>query len=50
MYLKIAHRGASGYEPENTIRAFEKAIELGADICLCHVLVHQGFEPHYLSG
>jgi len=31
MYLKIAHRGASGYEPENTIRAFEKAIELGAD-------------------
>ncbi|MFQ6042046.1 MAG: glycerophosphodiester phosphodiesterase [Candidatus Poribacteria bacterium] len=32
MYLKIAHRGASGYEPENTIRAFEKAIELGADM------------------
>lgn len=31
-YLKIAHRGASGYEPENTIRAFEKAIELGADM------------------
>ena len=32
MYLKIAHRGASGYEPENTILAFEKAIELGADM------------------
>ena len=32
MSLKIAHRGASGYEPENTIRAFEKAIELGADM------------------
>ena len=31
-YLKIAHRGASGYEPENTIRAFEKAIVLGADM------------------
>jgi len=31
-YLKIAHRGASGYEPENTIRAFKKAIELGADM------------------
>ena len=31
-YLKIAHRGASGYEPDNTIRAFEKAIELGADM------------------
>jgi len=29
---KIAHRGASGHEPENTIRAFKKAIELGADI------------------
>jgi glycerophosphoryl diester phosphodiesterase len=26
----IAHRGASAYEPENTLRAFERAIELGA--------------------
>lgn len=26
----IAHRGASGYAPENTIKAFEKAIELKA--------------------
>lgn len=25
-----AHRGASGYEPENTLRAFEKAIKMGA--------------------
>jgi len=31
-YLKIAHRGASGYEPDNTIRAFEKAINMGADM------------------
>ncbi len=31
-YLKIAHRGASGYEPDNTLRSFEKAIELGADM------------------
>jgi len=31
-YLKIAHRGASGHEPDNTIRAFEKAIALGADM------------------
>ncbi|MBI1930284.1 hypothetical protein HYR99_39290 [Candidatus Poribacteria bacterium] len=31
-YLKIAHRGASGYEPDNTIRAFEKAIALEADM------------------
>jgi glycerophosphoryl diester phosphodiesterase len=27
----IAHRGASGLEPENTIRAFRRAEELGAD-------------------
>lgn len=27
----IAHRGASGYRPENTIAAFDKAIELNAD-------------------
>lgn len=28
----IAHRGASAYAPENTISAFEKAIEMGAVI------------------
>ena len=27
----FAHRGASGHEPENTLSAVEKAIELGAD-------------------
>ncbi|MBC7695438.1 MAG: glycerophosphodiester phosphodiesterase [Burkholderiales bacterium] len=26
----IAHRGASAYAPENTLKAFEKAIEMGA--------------------
>lgn len=31
MVLNIAHRGASGYEPENTIRAFKKAFEMGTD-------------------
>lgn len=31
---KIVHRGASAHELENTFKAFEKAIELGADgIC-----------------
>lgn len=30
--LKIAHRGASGHAPENTIRSFQKAIDLGADV------------------
>lgn len=29
--VTIAHRGASGYELENTIEAFKKAIDLGAD-------------------
>lgn len=27
----IAHRGASGYEPENTLASFKKAIELGTN-------------------
>ena len=26
-----AHRGASGYAPENTIEAFERAVEMKAD-------------------
>jgi len=30
MLHNIAHRGASAYEPENTPRAFERAIEMGA--------------------
>ncbi|MFQ5979773.1 MAG: glycerophosphodiester phosphodiesterase [Candidatus Heimdallarchaeota archaeon] len=30
--LVIAHRGASGWAPENTIPAFQKAVELGADM------------------
>lgn len=30
-FLCFAHRGAKGYEPENTLPAFEKAIELHAD-------------------
>lgn len=29
--LKIAHRGAKGYAPENTLMAFQKAIEMGVD-------------------
>lgn len=31
-YLKIAHRGASAYAPENTLAAIRKAAELGADM------------------
>ncbi len=30
--IKVGHRGASGYEPENTLLAFKKAIEIGADM------------------
>jgi len=29
--LKVGHRGARAYEPENTLRSFAKAIELGVD-------------------
>ena len=31
MALIIAHRGASGYAPENTMAAFEKALEMAAE-------------------
>lgn len=31
-WINIAHRGASGYAPENTMAAFEKALEMGADL------------------
>ena len=30
-WIRIAHRGASGIAPENTLAAFEKAIEIGVD-------------------
>jgi glycerophosphoryl diester phosphodiesterase len=31
--LNIAHRGASGLFPENTLEAFSAAIDQGADVC-----------------
>ncbi|MBI5880201.1 MAG: glycerophosphodiester phosphodiesterase [Chloroflexi bacterium] len=31
-YRIVAHRGASAVEPENTLRAYRRAIELGADM------------------
>jgi len=30
-FLKIGHRGAAGYAPENTIASFKKALSLGVD-------------------
>jgi glycerophosphoryl diester phosphodiesterase len=30
--LVIAHRGASGYLPEHTLEAYQRAIDLGADV------------------
>jgi glycerophosphoryl diester phosphodiesterase len=31
--LNIAHRGASGRFPENTLKSFDAAVEAGADMC-----------------
>jgi len=31
MLIKIAHRGFSGIAPENTMVAFQKALEVGVD-------------------
>jgi glycerophosphoryl diester phosphodiesterase len=30
-FVCIGHRGAAGYEPENTLRSIRRALELGAD-------------------
>ncbi|WP_424359578.1 glycerophosphodiester phosphodiesterase [Methanocella sp. MCL-LM] len=30
-FMVIGHRGAAGYEPENTLRSFQKGIALGVD-------------------
>ena len=37
MVLRIGHRGAPAYEPENTLRSFQKALQLGADMIECDV-------------
>ena len=29
--LRIGHRGARAYEPENTLRSFKKALEIGVN-------------------
>ena len=32
MVYVIGHRGAAGHAPENTLKSFHKAVELGADM------------------
>jgi len=44
-YLKIAHRGASASEPENTLRAFQKAVDLGADMIEVDVHLSKDGQP-----
>jgi glycerophosphoryl diester phosphodiesterase len=43
-YLVVAHRGASAVEPENTLAAFARAIELGAD--MSELDVHLSADGH----
>ncbi|MBI2902900.1 MAG: glycerophosphodiester phosphodiesterase, partial [Candidatus Methylomirabilis oxyfera] len=44
MTLNVAHRGASAMAPENTMVAFEKAVELGADVIELDLHVSQDGE------
>jgi len=37
--IKVGHRGAMGYEPQNTLRSFAKALELGVDMVELDVYV-----------
>ncbi len=37
--IKIGHRGAMGYEPENTLRSFKKALQLKVDMVELDVYV-----------
>ena len=59
MILKIAHRGASAYTPENTIIAFQKALEmkadaLGIDVHVCKsgevVVIHDNTLERVTNG
>ncbi|WP_445666522.1 glycerophosphodiester phosphodiesterase [Fodinibius sp. AD559] len=44
-FIIIAHRGASAYYPENTMIAFEKAVELGAEMIELDVMMSQDGVP-----
>lgn len=45
MIHNIAHRGASAYEPENTLRAFARAIDMGATLIELDVHLSRDGEP-----
>jgi glycerophosphoryl diester phosphodiesterase len=45
MLHNIAHRGASAYEPENTLRAFERAIAMGATMMELDVHLSRDGQP-----
>ena len=45
MIHTIAHRGASAYEPENTLRAFARAIEMGATLIELDVQLSRDGQP-----
>lgn len=58
-FLVIGHRGACGYEPENTLRSFSKAIALGVhaielDVYVCKtgelVVIHDGKVDRTTNG
>lgn len=44
MPLVIAHRGASGYLPEETLEAYIRAIELGADVIEMDIVVTKDYQ------
>jgi len=39
MVIKVGHRGAMGYEPENTLRSFKKALDIRVDMIELDVYV-----------
>jgi len=45
---RIAHRGAKGHAPENTIAGFQKAIDLGCDGVETDV-AHRGWPARHIA-
>ncbi len=45
-FMIVGHRGAAGYEPENTLLSFQKAIEIGVD--WIELDVHRSSDGHLM--